>query len=83
MAQPHEQKAHCRQDTLTNREMFCLAPESQEVQTQFANEPKHPSPWSCLTKFKGYIKKNYQTFLDAIPIRPKLKIRSLAVVTFQ
>lgn len=83
VAHPHEQKAHCRQDTLTNSEMFCLTLESQEIQTQFANEPKHPSLLSCLTKFKGYIKKNYQTFLDAIPIRLKLKIRSLAVVTFQ
>lgn len=74
---------HIAQYTLTNSEMFHLAPESQEIQTQFANEPKHPSLLSCLTKFKSYIKKNYQTFLDAIPIRPKLKIRSLAVVTFQ
>lgn len=64
-------------------EIFHLTPKSQEVQTWFANVPKHLSPLSCLTKFKGYIKKNYQTFLDAIPIRPKLKITSLDVVTLQ
>lgn len=62
------------------RMQAALAPKSQEI--QFANVPKHPLPLSPLTKFKGYIKKNDQTF-DAIPIWPKLKITRLDVVTFQ
>jgi len=66
-----------------NSETFHLAPASQEIQTLLRNVPDHPSPLSCLTKFKGYIKENCQTFLDAIPIRLKLKIRSLDVVTFR
>lgn len=66
----------------TNSEIYSISPQKAKEFKLFANVPKHPSPLSCLTKFKGYIKKNYQTFLDATAIHPKLKI-NLDVVTFQ
>lgn len=65
--------------TSPSSEMAQLTQKSHEIQP--ANIPEHPSLLSRLTGFKGYIKKTYQTFLDAIPIQPKLKI-SLDVVTF-